>query len=82
MVLHLDLRDSGLQEIVDHHADVPLDRGGEGVLAVGELRRDDEVLGCCEKGGWATFKAPRCRVGDKVFFVESTGRGAADGGAA
>ena len=44
-------------------------------LEVGELRRDDEVLDCCEKGGWATFKAPRCRVGDKVFFVESTGRG-------
>ena len=39
-------------------------------LSVGELWRDDERLEVCEKGGWATFKAPRCRVGDKVFFVE------------
>lgn len=39
-------------------------------LTAGELWRDDERLSACEKGGWATFKAPRCRVGDKVFFVE------------
>ena len=44
-------------------------------LTVGELWRDDERLASCEKGGWATFKAPRCRVGDKVFFVESVGGG-------
>ena len=44
-------------------------------MAVGELWRDDERLASCEKGGWATFKAPRCRVGDKVFFVESVGGG-------
>ena len=44
-------------------------------LTAGELWRDDERLDVCEKGGWATFKAPRCRVGDKVFFVENTGRG-------
>ena len=43
---------------------------GVAELAVGELWRDDERLDVCEKGGWATFKAPRCRVGDKVFFVE------------
>ena len=39
-------------------------------LTAGELWRDDERLDVCEKGGWVTFKAPRCRVGDKVFFVE------------
>ena len=26
-----------------------------------------------EKGTWVTFPAPRCRVGDKVFFVERKG---------
>ncbi len=39
-------------------------------LCAGELRRDDEILEVAEKGGWFTMKAPRCRVGDKVFFVE------------
>ena len=48
---------------------------GVAETAVGELWRDDERLDVCEKGGWATFKAPRCRVGDKVFFVESVDGG-------
>lgn len=39
-------------------------------LVVGELRRDDETPAVGEKGTWVTFKAPRCRVGDKVFFIE------------
>jgi len=39
-------------------------------LTLGELRRDDEVPEVGEKGTWVTFKAPRCRVGDKVFYVE------------
>lgn len=39
-------------------------------LTAGELRRDDEILEVAEKGGWFTMKTPRCRVGDKVFFVE------------
>ena len=39
-------------------------------LEAGELWRDDERLDIAEKGGWATLKTPRCRVGDKVFFVE------------
>jgi putative protease len=39
-------------------------------LCAGELRRDNEILAVAEKGGWFTMKAPRCRVGDKVFFVE------------
>ena len=39
-------------------------------LTLGELRRDDETPSVGEKGTWVTFKAPRCRVGDKVFFVE------------
>ena len=39
-------------------------------LTAGELWRDDERLSVCEKGSWATLRAPRCRVGDKVFFVE------------
>ena len=39
-------------------------------LVVGELRRDDEVLEVAERGTWATLKTPRCRVGDKVFYIE------------
>ena len=40
-------------------------------LVVEGLRRDDEVLTTGEKGTWVTLKAPRCRVGDKVFFMET-----------
>ena len=43
-------------------------------LTLGELRRDDETPEVGEKGTWVTFRAPRCRVGDKVFLMESTGR--------
>ena len=39
-------------------------------LVLGELRRDDETPAVGERGTWVTFKAPRCRVGDKVFFIE------------
>ena len=39
-------------------------------LTLGELRRDDESPSVGEKGTWVTFRCPRCRVGDKVFFVE------------
>ena len=39
-------------------------------LVVEELRRDDEKPTRAERGSWVTFKAPRCRVGDKVFFIE------------
>lgn len=39
-------------------------------LVAGELRRDDEVLDSAERGTWATLKTPRCRVGDKVFYIE------------
>lgn len=39
-------------------------------LTVEELRRDDEILATAGRGTWATFRAPRCRVGDKVFFIE------------
>ena len=39
-------------------------------MTAGELRRDDDVVSHCTKGEWVTLKAPRCRVGDKVFFVE------------
>jgi len=39
-------------------------------LTVGELRRDEEILTVAERGNWVTFRAPRCRVGDKVFFIE------------
>ncbi len=39
-------------------------------MTVGELRRDEESPAVTEKGTWITFKAPRCRVGDKVFFIE------------
>ena len=39
-------------------------------LTVGEMRRDEAVVEVAEKGTWVTFRAPRCRVGDKVFFIE------------
>lgn len=39
-------------------------------LVAGELRRDEERLDVAERGTWATMHAPRCRRGDKVFFVE------------
>ena len=39
-------------------------------VEIDELRRDDERLESVGKGEWATFRAPRCRVGDKVFFME------------
>ena len=39
-------------------------------MTAGELRRDEEIVTSCEKGNWVTLKTPRCRVGDKVFFVE------------
>ena len=47
---------------------------GVAELTLGELRRDDEIPEVGEKGTWVTFKAPRCRVGDKVFLLETTGR--------
>lgn len=40
-------------------------------LKVGEMLRDEERPVLAEKGTWVTFKAPRCRVGDKVFFLEN-----------
>ena len=39
-------------------------------MVAGELRRDDEILKSAERGTWATLKTPRCRVGDKVFYIE------------
>ncbi|MBP5284649.1 MAG: U32 family peptidase [Kiritimatiellae bacterium] len=40
-------------------------------LVLGEIRRDGETPESGEKGTWVTFAAPRCRVGDKVFFIET-----------
>ena len=40
-----------------------------------ELHRDEERPTRAEKGTWVTFRAPRCRVGDKVFFVEQRNLG-------
>ena len=39
-------------------------------MTAGELRRDEEIVQSCGKGEWVTLKTPRCRVGDKVFYVE------------
>jgi putative protease len=39
-------------------------------LTVTGLRRDDEVLQTAGRGTWATLRVPRCRVGDKVFYIE------------
>lgn len=40
-------------------------------FTVQSMRRDDEVPETAEAGTWVTFPAPRCRVGDKVFFIET-----------
>ena len=40
-------------------------------MVAGELRRDEERPAVASKGTWVTLKTPRCRVGDKVFFVEN-----------
>ena len=39
-------------------------------LTLGELHRDEERPEVGTRGTWVTFKAPRCRIGDKVFFIE------------
>lgn len=39
-------------------------------FTLSELKRDDETPEIARRGEWVTFKAPRCRVGDKVFFIE------------
>ncbi|MGN0853604.1 MAG: peptidase U32 family protein [Kiritimatiellia bacterium] len=39
-------------------------------FTVESLRRDEETPEVAEKGTWVTFPAPRCRVGDKVFYIE------------
>ncbi|MCR5414666.1 MAG: U32 family peptidase [Kiritimatiellae bacterium] len=44
---------------------------GVAELVCGELHRDEERPEVAEKGTWVTLKAPRCRVGDKVFFIEA-----------
>ena len=41
-------------------------------FTVESLRRDDETPSVAEKGTWVTIPAPRCRVGDTVFFIETT----------
>ena len=43
-------------------------------FTIESLRRDDETPTVAEKGTWVTFPAPRCRVGDKVFFIETAAR--------
>ena len=40
-------------------------------MVAGDLHRDEERPAVAEKGTWVTLKTPRCRVGDKVFFIES-----------
>jgi putative protease len=44
---------------------------GVAELTLGEMRRDEEQVEVGERGTWVTFAAPRCRVGDKVFFMET-----------
>jgi len=40
-------------------------------FTVTELKRDGETPAVAEKGTWVTLPAPRCRVGDKVFYIET-----------
>jgi putative protease len=39
-------------------------------IELDELRRDSDIIAKAEKGDWVTFVCPRCRVGDKVYFIE------------
>jgi putative protease len=39
-------------------------------LTTPPLKRDEASVAVAERGTWVTFCAPRCRVGDKVFFIE------------
>lgn len=39
-------------------------------LVAGELRLDDMTVATAHRGDDVTFAAPRCRTGDKVFFIE------------
>ena len=39
-------------------------------MVAGELRRDSEMPEVAERETWVTLKTPRCRVGDKVFYME------------
>ncbi len=48
---------------------------GVAELTLGELHRDDERPDVARRGTWVTFQAPRCRVGDKVFYVEDVQAG-------
>ena len=48
---------------------------GVAELTAGELRRDELTLAVAERGNWVTLRAPRCRVGDKVFFIEKRNGG-------
>ena len=40
----------------------------------GEMRRDDKIIPIAGRGNWVTLAAPRCRVGDKVFYIETKGQ--------
>ena len=78
VVLDYYLKAGIAQVKIQDHAVRPGDRlqihgptTGVAELVVGELRRDEERPAVGEKGTWVTFRAPRCRVGDKVFFMES-----------
>jgi putative protease len=42
-------------------------------FTLGELHRDDERPAVGARGTWVTFKCPRVRVGDKVFYIERRG---------
>lgn len=69
---------AGIAQVkIQDHAIRPGDRlqihgatTGVAELVLGEIRRDDEIPEVGERGTWVTFKCPRCRVGDKVFFIE------------
>lgn len=39
-----------------------------------DMRRDEEPVETALRGTWVTLKTPRCRRGDKVFFVEQVSR--------
>ena len=40
-------------------------------VVVGDMRRDDEIVRNASRGEWITLLTPKCRRGDKVFFVEN-----------
>jgi putative protease len=43
-------------------------------ITVDEMRRDELIVQRASRGDWITLKTPKCRRGDKVFFILAVSR--------